>query len=289
MSLCGFIRSASATVAVALLVTSCGGNSPTQPPPPPPPPPPANQLAVIDSITASAERVEVDSDVTFTASVRDAETPIAQLRFDWKADVGSFSGTGPTVTWRVPKGAATPADVVVTLTVVETYGTPDATGRRPEQSVSGQAPAVRVHDSPKEIGDLSMAFLRDFANSSVSAESAVREFTDSCRGKFDEREQIENNRRDYQILQSSLTLERTSMSSNRLSGDARVACEFWSVIKQCPAGVSCTVGGNEHVRGKCDLTAVYEQKRWWLCSSAFNDAELLPSMRSFIRIGRGYD
>jgi hypothetical protein len=272
-----------------LLVAACGGGSPTQPPPPPPPPPPANQLAVIDSITASAERVEVDSDVTFTASVRDAETPVAQLRFDWKADVGTFSGTGPTVTWRLPKGATTPADVVVTLTVVETYGTPDASGRRPEQSVSATAPAVRVHDSTKEIGDLSMAFLRDFANSSVSAESAVREFTDSCRGKVEEREQIENNRRDYQITQSALTLERASMSSNRLSGDARVACEFWSVIKQCPAGVSCTVGGNEHVRGKCDLTVVYEQKRWWLCSSAFNDAELLPSMRSFIRIGRGHD
>jgi hypothetical protein len=288
MKLRRFVSCASFIVTAALFASSCG-SSPTQPPAPPPPPPPANELAVIDSVTASAERVEVDSDVTFTASVRDAETPVAQLRFDWKADVGTFSGTGPTVTWRLPKGATTPVDVVVTLTVVETYGVPDAAGRRPEQSVSATAPAVRVHDSAKEIGDLSMAFLRDFANSAVSGDSAVREFTDSCRGKFDERDQIENNRRDYQITQSSLALERAAVSSNRLSGDARVACEFWSVIKQCQPGVSCTVGGTEHVRGKCDLTAVYEQKRWWLCSSAFNEAELLPSMRSFIRIGRAHD
>jgi hypothetical protein len=227
--------------------------------------------------------------VTFTASVRDAETPIAQLRFDWKADVGTFSGTGPVVTWRVPKGSATPVDVVVTLTVVETYGTPDASGRRPEQSVSASASAVRVHDSVREIGELSLKFLADFANSSVPAESAVRDFSDSCGGKFDEREQIANNRREYQITRSSLTLERATMAPSRQFGEARVACEFWSVIKQCPAGVSCNVGGNEHVRGKCDLTAIYEQNRWWLCSSLFNDAELLPSSRSFIRIGRGDD
>lgn len=265
-------------------MAACGGGSPTHPTPSPPPPV-VNQLPVIDSITPSADRVEVETDVTFTASVRDAETPIAQLRFDWKADVGTFSGTGPSVAWRVPKGAATPADVVVTLTVVEVHGPPDASGRRPEQSVSAPAPAVRVHDSPREIGDLSLTFLGDFANSSVPADVAVRDFSDSCRGKFEERDQIAANRRDYQITRSSLTLERVSVSSDRVRGDARVACEFWSVIKQCQPGVSCKVGANEHVRGKCDLTAVYEQKRWRLCTSLFNESELVPSMSSFIRMG----
>ncbi len=267
---------------LALTMAACGG-SPTQPAPPPPPPPPVvNQLPVINSITVSATRVEVDTDVTFTAAVTDAETSVAQLRFDWKTDLGNITGTGPSVTLRVPKGTATPADAVVALTVVETYQA--AGGVRVEQAATSTAPTVRVHDSLKEIGDLALSFLRDFANSSVPAEVAVRDFSDSCRGKVEERDQIADNRRDYQITRSSLALERASVSSDRLRGDARVACEFWSVIKQCPAGVSCTVGSNEHVRGNCDLTTVYEQNRWRLCTSNFN-GELLPSMASFIRIG----
>lgn len=274
---------------LVLLSGACGGSSPTQPTPPSPPPPPPNQVPVIESVTVSTERVEVDTDVTFTASVRDAETPVAQLRFDWKADLGTFSGTGPTVTWRAPRGASTPADVLASVTVVEVYGTPDASGRRPEWSITAPAPAVRVHDSPKEIGELSLRFLADFANSQVSADTAVREFTDSCRGKAAEREDVADNRRDYQVLGSVLTLERASMAPNRVEGEARVACEFFSRILACPPGVSCTVGATERVRGKCDLTARYEQRRWWLCESRFNDAELLPSMRSFIRMGGSRD
>lgn len=271
---------------LAVLINACGGGSPTQPTPPPPPTPP-NQVPVIESITVSTERTEVETDVTLTATVRDAETPVAQLRFDWKADVGTFTGTGPTVTWRVPRGTATPADIIVSLTVVEVYGTADASGRRPEWSITGPAPAVRVHDSPKEIGELALRFLADFANSDVPADAAVREFTDACASeKNAEREDVADNRRYYQVLNSTLSLERASMASNRVEGEARVACEFFSRFKECPPDVSCTVGGTERVRGKCDVTTRYEQRRWWLCSSNFREGELLPSMRAFFGLKR---
>ena len=54
---------------------------------------------------------------------------------------------------------------------------------------------VRVHNSIKEIGDLAGEFLNDFSNSLVSAESVVRNFSDSqiC-GKSQERNEIRDNR-----------------------------------------------------------------------------------------------
>jgi hypothetical protein len=74
-----------------------------------------------------------------------------------------------------------------------------------------------------------------------------------------------------------------------VEGEARVACEFFSRFKECPPDVSCTVGGTERVRGKCDVTTRYEQRRWWLCKSNFNESELLPSMRAFFGINRRHD
>jgi hypothetical protein len=37
----------------------------------------------------------------------------------------------------------------------------------------------------------------------------------------------------------------------------------------------------ERVSGDCDLTSVYEQRRWWLCTSNFNNGVLHPFMRAF--------
>jgi hypothetical protein len=212
-----------------------------------------------------------------TAIVRDAETAVDQLRLAWTATAGTFSGTGPSVRWRAPKGPVTPADYTITLTVTETYGTGQ------QNVVSATSPAVRVHDSPQEVGDLSMRFLSDFANSGIPADLAVREFADSCNaGKREEREQIENNRRRYTIQSSTLVLRSVRLRSP-VAGDARVSCEFLSINKNCIVsdGPDCKVGASEHVAGNCDLTTVYEQRRWWLCTSAFNDGVLLPSRRPF--------
>ena len=94
------------TVAFAI---GCGG-SPMDPGPVPPPPA-TNQAPNIESITTSAQRIEVDETVTVTASVRDAETPADQLIYEWSADGGTFAGQGASVTWRPAGDAATPANV----------------------------------------------------------------------------------------------------------------------------------------------------------------------------------
>lgn len=261
-----------------LAATACGGspNQPDPPPPPPPPPPVVNQVPVVESVTVSAERMEADGEITVTAVVRDTETPIDQLRLEWSATAGTFSGTGLSVRWRAPKGPATPADYVLTLTVTETYGSGQ------QHVVRGTSNAVRVHDSPLELSNMGMRFLTDFADSSISADVAVRDFADSCPGKRDERDQIADNRRKYTIHSASL-VPREARVKSPSSGEVRVSCEFRSTIKNCvPSdGPDCKVGAVEHVRGDCDLSTIYEQRRWWLCTSNFNNAVLLPSMRPF--------
>jgi hypothetical protein len=268
-----------AAAAIGLLIAGCGG-SPVAPPPPPPPPP-VNQPPRIESVTPQKERVEVDEEISVTAVVTDAETPVDQLRFEWQADAGTFTGQGPAVRWRSPRGPQTPADYVLNLTVTETYGVPDAAGVRPQNQVKATSAIVRVHDSPKELGDMSMRFLTDFANSSVPADVAVREFSDSCSGKPEEQGQIADNRIKYQILSSQLRLNNVTVASGSTRANMTVSCEFWSRIKQCTPDVkNCVVGSTEHVDGKCLLTGVYETRRWWLCTSNF-EGDLLPSMRAF--------
>jgi hypothetical protein len=264
-----------------MTLTACG-DAPTQPGPiqRPAPQPTPNQAPVVESITVSTQRAEADTDVTVTATVRDAETAIDQLRFDWSADAGAFSGTGASVRWRLPRGASTPGDHTLRLTVVETYGTA-------QHAIAASSPAIRVHDSPTELGDMAMRFLGLFANSSVPADEAVREFSDSCAGKQVERRDVQNNRRDFEVLSSRLTLMSARVSVPWAQGAIAVSCEFSSRRKNCPSGApsSCRVGTIDNVKGTCRLTAVYEQQRWFLCTSQF-DAGLLPMPHGFFGTDR---
>ena len=260
----------------------CGGGPPGGPTPQPPPPA-ANQLPVIDSVVSSVQRAEVGTEVIFTATVRDAETPVSQLIFEWAADAGTFNGAGSSISWRPPDNATTPADFVIRLTVREQYGTAPAGGERPEHRVTANSNAVRVHNSVKELGDMAMRFLTDFANSSVSADTCVRDFSSSCPEKAAERSQIQDNRRDYDIQSFSLRLREVVVASDKMTGRMRVDCSFTSRVKACVPGNSipgCTVGAIERVEGDCNTTGVYEQGRWWLCESRF-DGALMPLMRGF--------
>jgi hypothetical protein len=242
---------------------------------------------VVEAIGVSFERVEVDEEITLTAVVKDEETPLDQLAFAWKADAGTISGEGASVKWRAPKDAQTPADYEITLTVTETYGTPDASGVRPQNVSAAKSPVIRVHNSPKELGDMSMRFLSNFADSTVSTATCLDDFSDSCRGKGEEKVDIDHNRAYYRVLVWSLDLKSVLVSSSRSSANMTVACSFTSRVESCsPSGPNvpaCNkIGSIESVKGDCNLTAVYEQKRWWLCDSRFVSNGLLPaSMRGF--------
>jgi hypothetical protein len=263
---------------ILTFMVSCGGDSPVRPgplaPPAPPPPPPPNQVPVIESITVGAERAEADSEVAVTASVRDAETAVEQLRLEWSAPAGTFTGSGVSVRWRAPKGPATPADYTLTLTVTETYGTGQ------QHVVSRTSSAVRVHDSPQELSALAMDFLRDFSDSRVSAEDAVRHFADTCAGKQAELEDVRKNREHYQIVQSRYSVQSVSVDAQRTRGEVRASCEFTSRVVKChPEIANCAVGMTVPVQGVCAMEGRYEQRRWWLCESRFVNPTL--QMRGF--------
>jgi hypothetical protein len=262
-------------VLIAFVAPACG-DSPAKPGPIVPPPV-LNNPPTVDSISLSANRVEADTEIAVTAAVRDTETPVDQLAYAWAADAGTFSGTGASVRWRAPKGSTSTTEYTLRLTVTETYGTASSTGTRPQHVVNATSAAVRVHDSPAEIGALAVKFLQLFATSSIGSDFALQDFSDSCSGKRAEKGDIDDNRRDFSILTSSLNLTSARVTSPWSRGDAKVRCAFSSRRLNCPAGspASCRVGDIESVAGDCNLTAVYEQQRWFLCESTFSGS-LLP-------------
>ena len=150
-----------AWVIPVVLTLSCGG-SPSAPggtPTPNPPAQPTNQPPTIESIAIGVERAEVGDRVPVSATVRDQETPVADLQYAWSADAGTFEGQGASVVWLPPADRATPAEYTMRLTVTETYGVADTSGVRPKNVVSATSTAsVRVHNSPREIGDMSRGF-----------------------------------------------------------------------------------------------------------------------------------
>jgi hypothetical protein len=255
---CGVVGS------LATLAGACGGTpSPVAPTPPVIVPPiVVNTPPTIESISISSNRVEAGEQVDLTAVVKDAETPIDQLAYTWSAGPvnGTFAGTGPVVKWRAPTGQATPAVYTLTLTVTEKY---TASGEAKEDSVVSTPASVHYNDSLAEAGALATQFLTDFVTFSVSPEVAVRNFSDNCSGKQDELEDIRNNRANYTILGGSFGPQQISFNAARTTGTVIEPCTFSDIVNATQV--------RQTVAGTCLMTTVYENWRWLLCSSRFND------------------
>jgi len=259
-------------------VTACGGSptGPTPPPRPPPPPPVVNNAPVIKSITVAQSRVEVEQDVDVTAEVENTETNPDQLTYEWSATAGTFTGSGRTVRWRLPKGTTpTPVDVTITLTVIERYTeVVNSVVLTRENRVTSAASPFRAHDSDAELRRISIEFLVYlFGNSAISPSACLVDFSDSCRGKQDELRDIEHNRATFVILSAQATVATVSISADRMSADVIAPCVFRD--REIANGHEGTSSGD------CFLTAVYERNRWWLCSSSFVNGSRQFSMRSF--------
>jgi hypothetical protein len=264
-------------IAMAVISASCGGKAPDAPTPgaggtggggggitvntPP----------TVKSVVSSDTRAEVGTPITITATVEDTETPVANLTYTWSAPTGTFSGSGAVVTWTAGADAVTPADVVLTLTVSEKY----VSGGAPAENTATGTVSVHLNNSPKELAELSLRFLGDFADSRVSPEKCVSEFSASCAGKMAEFEDIASNRHDFLILASTLRHTRIDPAPAKGKTKVHTFCAFTSrVITKEPERCSvqdCPFNSVQSVEGDCVTTSVYEQGRWWLCDSSFEN------------------
>ena len=256
--------------ASALGVLSACEVAPQPAPLPPAPPAPGPSVVhtppVIRAVTVAVTRAEVEQDVAVTAVVEDAETPVEALTFVWTADAGVITGTGPSVTWRLAKEAVvTPLDVTISLRVVEKFTESNAQGVTVARELSATAAAApfRVHDSAAEVSRIAIAFLVDkFGNSNVPPGACLIDFSDACSGKAAELQDIVNNRQTFVILAAEARVTNVSIDASRTHASVVAACTFQDrTISTGKLGTS---------RGDCLLTAIYENGRWWLCTSNFS-------------------
>jgi len=242
-----------------------------------------NPPPVITALVAQSTRTSVPSnfadlgeEIVVTATVQDAETPVSKLVFEWSADGGTFTGTGALVRWRAPTGITTPAQSRLTVKVTEPL---DGTS----QSVSSTV-TVRVHNSIKEISDMSVQFLVEFSEQKLSPENIIRNFYTGCSGRDSELANVKNNQTYYTI--NSYTISNPTSATVSFGG----TCPFRNKTGvdgcvQTPVEWHATykpTGLTETSKGTDQTTAVYRSSRWWLCDSDFDGTTTRP-FSTFIR------
>jgi hypothetical protein len=266
----------------ALALGACGGYSPAGPTPgnggggtggggstPPP-----NNLPVIDSITVQGIRsnepanyADAGESVPVSAKVHDDETALDQLIYAWTATAGTFAGTGANVTWTAPPTALSPADVTISLTVTEKYGT----GLAFEHSVAGTA-SLSLHDAVAEVGGMARQFLLDFSDSNIrDVPFIMRNFQPGCYGTEAETEQVSDNRQRFFITKFTVGQPNVMVNFGSVGpygnqrGDA-----FAGVDVHWESNI--LAGGTDSVSGVDWVAAFYfsDQKRWRLCDSRFD-------------------
>ena len=245
-----------------------------------------NSPPTIRSIVSSVARAEIDQDVDLVADIGNAAIPLDQLTYQWSADAGAITGTGPHVTWRLSKtpGAfvKTPWDVTVTLTVTERFREADDTGALVTRvfSVTRLATPFRVHDSVAELSKMGSDFLVVyFGNSKISPDACLVDFSNTCQGKSDEFSDIQGNRQNFVILSAQAQVRSITFDSTRSYADMVWSCSFHD--RYLPTGQDGTSSGD------CLLTGIYEAKRWWLCDSHFVNGTRTMGLREFFMRGIG--
>jgi len=270
---------------VAMAVSCTGPISPT-PPPPDPGPITTNMPPVIGALRVQGARAnqppsfaDLQEEVEVSATVTDQETVVANLGFRWTATVGTFAGTGPTVKWRAPAQAATPTDVRIDLEVVESYM---SQGRPAENRVTGFT-IIALHDSIREVSEMSRQFLLDFSDSTLSVEHVMRNFQPGCYGTAAEVGDVTRNRADFTIVASDVGPAATTVGfggSCRFRNRRGDACSrvpvFWlSRAKRDLYNSSGRLVLKKDelatAQGVDQVAAMYygDQKRWKLCDSQF--------------------
>lgn len=242
--------------------------------------PPSNALPVIDSVTVQGTRsskepanfADVGETVPISAKVHDDDTSAENLEYQWSAPAGTFSGSGASVNWTAPASATTPADVTITLKVVDHFGFP---GQTPTftQSVSGTT-MVSLHDSVKEVGDMARQFLLDFSDSDVPVDTVMRNFDLTCGPAQDERDQVARNRASLRINKSAIGQATVTVPFGDAFCPIPGRIQRGDACSAVPSHWESTILSNNHVQiadGVDYVSAYYHSdiKAWKLCDSQF--------------------
>lgn len=208
--------------------------------------------------------------ITVTADVQDAETPLDQLTYEWRATGGTVTGGGPVVQWRAPDSGTREYDIE--LTVSERYTDAGTNGTAVHRVVG--TTRVSVHNSEREIRDMALLFLEDFSKQK-SADEILKNFTVSAgcpRGRQNEQNDVTENHRRYIIREYrinpnpelSVRFAGVCRFRDRL-GDACVYVPVWWNSFDKDTNQMAIAEGIDQV------TAAYEGNRWWLC-----DSDMIP-------------
>jgi hypothetical protein len=254
----------------------------------------SNTPPVVRSVSAKGRKpnepagfADLAETIDVTAIVEDAETAIEKLTYQWTATAGTVTGSGPVVTWNAPASAVTPTDVTLTLTVVETYRAPDTSGLPvdKENKATGTA-TVSLHNSAREVGDMAKDFLEAFSYSTIPVDTVMRDFapTSVCPGAAAERADVTKNRAEREIVARSIGTPVVTINFGgtcpfrSIRGDACTTTEVsWSSTVKVHTTPIDYYGWIEDTKGKDQVTAVFANKRWYLCASDY-DAPL-PTYR----------
>jgi len=279
-------------LALGAAMMSCGGTptGPTATPPVVADPGPVvvNTPPVIGKFIVQGTRIneppnfaDASEEIPVSVDVTDAESPVSSLKFNWTSNTGTFSGTGPKVTWRAPDKVELPVTVALNLEVVETYtsqGKPVT--NNPKASVT-----VSLHDSTKEVGDMARQFLIDFSDTTIKDVSYVmRNFESGCYGTDAEASQVTSHIADYDMVRYTAGPAITTVRFGGtcpfrdLRGDAcaQVRMHWESRAKHnlyWPSGdLYLAAGGIDTQDGVDQVAAMYyrDKQRWRLCDSAWD-------------------
>jgi hypothetical protein len=267
-------------LALTVIALACG-DSPNKPGPiiNPPPPPVNNTAPVITSITVQGSRrnepanfADVSETVAVTGAVTDAETNVDLLQYNWTATLGSFTGTGARVSWVAPAAAVTPATVTITLEVVERFGT------NQENRVNRTA-TVALHDSIKEVGDMSVRFLTEFSKpqTNQSVADVMRDFKASVcpvQGEVtDEENSVRNHMQNFFMHEYRVDPARVTVDFGGLCIDAfaQLRSDACAAVPVMWESTDLTTRQRRRTTGTDLLSARFSvaDNRYWLCSSHY--------------------
>ena len=222
----------------------------------------------------AAETIDV------SAAVTDAETPVDELTYEWTAPVGTFTGTGRNVSWTAPADVSAPTEVTLTLKVTERYGHPGQP-KDFSQNVS-TTQTLSLHDSRKEVGDMSVRFLTEFSKpqSNKDWRDVMRDFKATACPRpsdyDDERADVERHYNNFFMHNFRVDPASTAINfggfcavpgRQPLPGDACAAVPvLWDSTETATQNRRTT-------RGTDYIAAAYSSTdgRWWLCASQFID------------------